>query len=438
MQRNLAKQVPYFFIFLSIILFLSTHSPNVEYDIDPSYILFGASRPPLYPFFIWLFRWAGQYQFTTIMWVQGLFLFLTLLYARSWLIKKLNLSDFAIFLVCLIVLFTISLRFQILFIQSEGLAFPLFILTFFTFIDCFYHFNLIKIVYLSLLVSLLILTRLQFSYFYIIFFLLPVWYRWLKIPTKQVLLSAIILFGSASFTTLIDHSYHFVKHGFFGVAPYSGLMVLVQTLYLANNNADSYFSNPIEKKIVQQLINQRNHHGLNQDASLVGQLKPSYLNHAYQFYYRNYLAIQDIIDDVLQTSVENTAGKKTNYQANIISFNIYKILILNEPKKNFVFLLWKFIQCMGGIPLFLFFSILLLTLPFKMAKSFTYKFDISEIFVTMITIITFLNAAMIAPFNPDLPVYFCYSQFMFYCLAALLVSRVLWNSREEYVKNSFD
>ncbi|EKD71175.1 MAG: hypothetical protein ACD_46C00261G0002 [uncultured bacterium] len=113
---------------------------------------------------------------------------------------------------------------------------------------------------------------------------------------------------------------------------------------------------------------------------------------------------------------------KTNFQANVIALDIDNVLISHEFKKNIVFLFWKFIQCMGGVPIFLFFLILLLALPAKIIKSRTQQIGIDSIFVAMITIITFLNAAIIALFNPDLPVYFCYSQFMFYCLAAFLVT----------------
>ncbi|EKD55083.1 MAG: hypothetical protein ACD_60C00027G0009 [uncultured bacterium] len=418
------NETPYLMLFGLIIFFLCTHSPNVEYDIDPSYILFGAARPPLYPIFIWLFHWAGSYQFALIMWIQGVLLFSSLLYARYWLRKNLQISDFSVFLICLLIIITISLHYQIWFIQSEGLAFPLFIWIFFLLIECFYQFNIKKLFYLALLTGFLVLTRLQFYYLYGMFLLLCVWYFWQRIPIKQRVLAIVILAGSITTTTLIDHIYHYVKHGFFGSPPYASLMILVQTLYLTDSHAANYFQDTTEKKYVQEMLKQRDAQGLNKDAVLLSGLKPSYFEYAYQSYARNYLAMQDIIDNTLNASIEKKLGREINFQSNIIATDINKVLILHEPKKNLLFLIWKFVECMGGIPLFLFFLILLLTSILKMIKDNVREPNLSTLFVTIVALLTFCNAFVIALCNPDVPVYFCYSQFMFYCLAALLASKI--------------
>ncbi|EKD70117.1 MAG: hypothetical protein ACD_46C00631G0002, partial [uncultured bacterium] len=243
------NEFPYFIIGLMIFFFLATHSPNLEYD-TPSYINFGVIRPPLYPLFISLFRWAAPHQFSLIIWTHGVLLFAAILYARYWLKKNFQIPDLFIFITFLFTLLTISFHFQLTYVQSEGITFPLFIVTFFLLIECFYQFSFKKISCLSLLVSLLVLARLQFFYLYAIFILLCLWYAWKKIPIKSILAATVILFSSMGLTTLIDHGYHYVKHGFFGAAPYSGLMVLVQTLYLADNNAASYFNDSNVKKLV--------------------------------------------------------------------------------------------------------------------------------------------------------------------------------------------
>ncbi len=423
LKNGWLNEFAYLILGVLIAGFLCTHSPNLEYDIDPSYLLFGPSRPPLYPIFIWLFRWAGPYQFFLIMWLQGVLLFSALLYARNWLRKNLQISDFLIFMVCLLVVLTIGFHFQIWFIQSEGLSFPLFIVTFFVLIECFEKFNLKKIFYLAVLVSLLVLTRLQFYYFYLVFVLLCGWYLWQRTSMQKASLAVLILVGSVCATTVVDHGYHYLKHGNFSGGSYSGLMFLVQTLFLADNNAADYFENPTEKSYVQAMINQRNAQGLNQDASLITSLKPSYLQYAYQSYSKNYLVLQKIIDITFNTSVENTLETASIYKANAAAMNINKVLMLHEAKKNLIFLLWKFVQCMGNVPLFLFYLIILLTIPFRIMTDKILYPNLSLIFVATITILTFGNAAIIALCNPDIPVYFCYSQFMFYCLAAFLINK---------------
>ncbi len=50
------KEIPYLILIIMMTGFLLTHSPNLDYD-SIYYINFDASRPLLYPFFIWLFKW---------------------------------------------------------------------------------------------------------------------------------------------------------------------------------------------------------------------------------------------------------------------------------------------------------------------------------------------------------------------------------------------
>src|SRR5438552_3381443 len=120
--ENFKIALPYCILALLTIYFLLTHSPNLELDIDPSYILASASRPLLYPLFISLFRGFYSYQYIMIMWCQAVLTFSALLYGRYWLKKKLMISDALIFLIFAIVLLTISFHFQIWLIQSEGLS----------------------------------------------------------------------------------------------------------------------------------------------------------------------------------------------------------------------------------------------------------------------------------------------------------------------------
>ena len=107
-----------------------------------------------------------------------------------------------------------------------------------------------------------------------------------------------------------------------------------------------------------------------------------------------------------------------------MALSIDYILIRNEFRKNILFYFWKFVRCMGGVPIFLFFTILVITIPFKIIKDKIQSPDMSTLFVGIVAIITFLNAGIIALCNPYLSVYFCYSLFMFYCLAALLTNRI--------------
>ena len=406
------NNIPYLVLAIWIIMFLCTHAPNLEYDTH-GYIHFDVRRPPLYPIFIWLFNWAGYYQFQLLIWIQGCLLCAALMYARHWLRTNLKLSDFSIFLVCVAVVFTISLHFQITYVQSEGITFPLFIVIFFLLIECFNKFNLRKICYLAALTSVLILTRLQFMYFYVIFGILCLWYLWQHVPIKLCGIAIALLFGSMLTTIFIDHGYHYVKHGIFGGAPYGGILLLVQTLYLADNDAARYFKDPIEKDYVQSLIDRRNAQHLNSNILLLKHFKPTFYENAYHVYAKKYIKLQQLIENIL-------SYKTSAFTADAMAMRINKIFFIHNIKTNLLFLLWKFIKCMEGVPVFTFFCIALITSMVKIARNKIRAPDLSLIFIFIVTIVTILNAAIIAICNPYLPGYFCYSQFIFYCVAAFL------------------
>lgn len=413
LKQGWLNYFPFFLLGLLVISFLATHDPNIDYD-TPSYINFEAIRPLLYPTFIWLFH----YHYNLIMWVHAIFLWGALWYARSWLKQNLQVSDSAIFFIFLSTLFTISFHYQIVFIQSEGITFPLFIVTFFFLIECFQKFNLKKLIYLSALVSLLVLTRLQFYYFYAIFLLLCIWYLWQGIPPKQLLKTISIFFGSILFTFLVDYSYHYFKHGFFGEAPYSAILVLTQPLYLADDQASNYFQNAEQKNVMQSLLNERNRKHLNDNANLVGSSMLNSLTLAYKSYYRNFYSLHITIDKILNKKYQDQLEQNAKAQ------EINKILIAHETKNNLIFFIWKIIQFTGGIPLFIFYVILICSFIFKIIKDKHQLISFPIIFVGLSSIITILNSIVIAICNIDLPGYFCYSQFIFYCLAGFLVNQI--------------
>src|SRR3990167_4362384 len=412
LKKKLLRELPFLLLALLIVSFIATHAPNVDYD-TPSYINFDVTRPLLYPAFLWLFH----YQFSLIMWVQCVLLCTVLLHARFWLRRYLQVSDSAIFLVFLMVLITISFHYQVIYIQSEGLTFPLFILTFFLLIECFQKVNYKKIIFLSALVSILVLTRLQFYFFYGIFFILCLWYFWQGLSTKVLFNTFLILFSSMLLTFMTNYSYHYFKHGFFGEAPYSGELLLTQTLYLANNQAANYFQKSELKDTLKALLEQREKQKLNENANLVASFKPGSLKLAYQSYSRNYQAMLSSIEKILSDKYGD------RFVQNSMAMEINKVLLVHDIKNNLIFLIWKIIQCTGGINLFLFYWLILLFLMYKIINGRLRVLPLSAIFVGLSALITLLNATIIALFNVDLPIYFCYSQFLFYCLSAFLISK---------------
>lgn len=418
--KKYADLLPYALLAAMIVFFLSAQTPNVDYDAS-TYIHFDAIRPPIYPAFIWLFHWMGRFQFEGVVWTQSILTFSSFIYARYWLKKYLQLSDVLIFMVILFVLITISFHFQMNFVESEGLSFPLFIITFFTLVECFQKFDIKKIVLLSLLVGVLILMRLQFYFFYPVFAMLLFWHFLKDTPRKPLFVAFVILFGSVLLTQLIDRSYHYFKHGSFGTASYYGLGTIIQPLYLAGKDTPNYFQDKQEKATFQNIISQFDQRELRRFAALLTSFKLKHYEYANEEYSKNYTA--------MQTIVANAIKPFSFLEGNKITGDITKTLVLQQPTKNLLFYGWKVIDAFGGVPVFLFYCLILFAVLFRIRKNNTDEVGFAYSFVATVILLTFSNTLLVALVEPALTGYFCYSQFMLYCLAALFSDRVFFNEK---------
>lgn len=417
-QHQYVSKIAYTILLIIIALFLFNHTPNVGYD-TPSYIHFSEKRPPIYPLFIWAFQWAGHYQFQYIMWVQSILTCCALAYARHWLKKNIHVPDILVFCVMLVVLITICFHYQMWYIQSEGLTFPFFIFTFFLLMNCFQRFELKKIIWLSTWVAVLILTRQQFYYFYGIFILLCAWYLYKKIDFNRIILCACIFLISILTTTLIDWSYHNLKNGHFEGEQLSAIVLSIQPIYLAQPDSVHYFSNNTERAVYFNIQHQLQKKKLNPESARLNILIPQYFEYAYEEYARNYIAIQTIIADEAYSNRSFSEG-------NQLLKNISKTLVQREFKKNLLFYAWKVTDSMGGIPGFLFFSLLLFGTLWNLLRQKNESIEMSHLFVALAITITFFNALLVAVAEPALPPYFCYTQFLLYCLAAIFSKKIFF------------
>src|SRR3990167_1443365 len=104
-------------------------APNLHSDAG-GYIYFSCWRPPVYPIFIWLFKFAGPYQMYWVIWVQSLVLFLSLIFAKYWLEDRLKLRSFITFLIITGTIIVDFFSSKILHhVYTEALAFSFFIFT---------------------------------------------------------------------------------------------------------------------------------------------------------------------------------------------------------------------------------------------------------------------------------------------------------------------
>ncbi|OGT45944.1 MAG: hypothetical protein A3E83_02575 [Gammaproteobacteria bacterium RIFCSPHIGHO2_12_FULL_41_20] len=417
MHNKLMFWSPIVAVCLLLIAYVFESAPKLDFD-STSYIFSYATRPPIYPTFVWLFRGFGKHQLEIVMWVQCVFSLLSLLYISRWLHKHLLISGLSILFILLLTVSLIFIYYQTLqTICSEAIAFPVFIVTFSLLVECFYTFNIKKLILLVIFTNILILTRAQFYYFYFLFMLLVAWYGWKKIPIKKIFLTLLIMILSITATAIINRSYHLLKHGHFADVPFIGTQLIVQALFLSNTDAAQFFENSTEKNLFLSLIKQLEELKLTKNSSMLA-MKPAQGFHAtYAYYTAVYPSILQANDSIL--------GEIATYQKEAIALNISKVLYWHAIKENSLFYFWKLISFFGDISIFLFFFIAFFTSSIRIfiPRNGNTSFYSIYIWLSLLTIL--VNTAFVAIFEPLLPSYSFYSYFLIFCLGGLLGKTLL-------------
>jgi hypothetical protein len=133
-------------------------------------------------------------------------------------------------------------------ILTEGIAYPIFLFGISSFlIGIRYKRNKDFLVFL-IYITLLVLTRRQFLFLYIVFGIAIVWLYVTKAQLrKSVLIAGFILSLLAS--TLLEKSYHFVVNGRFETAPFGGMHMAIAPIYLSSPQDTVYFTDTLQRSI---------------------------------------------------------------------------------------------------------------------------------------------------------------------------------------------
>ena len=402
----------YILYILSMVLLLLTHDPVIAAD-TASYVNFSVNRPLLYPIFIWLFKWCGIYQFAAITWAKTIIYGMSLVYARMWLRRHLNLSDFLIFLLFCFTTIT-TFRFALL---SESLTVPIFIMAFFSAVEFVTIFQLKKVIWFAVWTTLLILTRTQFYYFYLLYILI-IFICWQqKQAYKNLMLVSVVLLSSIVLTILFNTVYAYFVRGQHDCNISLGNQLIVQPLYMADMNVTDYFNNFTQKKYVSSVLTQMKKEKLSYNDTPTN---PVYLQDIYAYYGFNYNAIQRITC----SSIKNVLLSESEQSRFLI--DVSKILYLHDIKKNLVLYTWKFVEFFGGLPVFFGFLIILAAVGSGLISNKGTRFSIEQAFVTVGIIILFLNNSLVALVETYITRYFFYNYFIYYCFAILAADRLFF------------
>ncbi len=405
-------------LFCLIFIPLYGASPDIWEDTG-AYLYFDAVRPPIYPLFLWLFHRFGQHQLLVAMWVQSLINFLALVYAAYWLHTRLELPKFLIF---------ILLAFSVVLLQhfsvyrsilTEALSFPLFIVAVMFFVDSFKDFNIKKVILLSLTVNVLVLTRGQFYYFYILFFMLIAWHIWKRSPLRKLLVGSLTIIFFITVAMLGNRAYHYVLHKHFSVSSASGAVFIQQAMYLSNLGDAAYFRNPDERLFFEKTMKTLEDKHLTRDNPPLILRPPIGLGVASEYYERAYFPIMCTVRSNLPSR------NLYSYDSSAFLVKISKTLYVHNLKKAGIFYVWRVASFVGGPMFFLGFLIVLISICFRALTDRSWNPTIKQIFVSVSFFIILANAAVIGCCAGTDLRYFYYAYFLYLCLWGLLAKEFI-------------
>lgn len=424
-KNNLFTGAQILIIGLMIFIPLFGASPFLGSDAV-GYIHFYPTRPPIYPIFIWLFHGFGRYQFIITMWAQATLVFISLLYARYWLQKNLKLPQLITFL---ILSFTVTVNFLdskiLTFIYSEGIAFSLFTITFLLLVENFKTFGLKKFIFMVISGNLLILTRGQFNFLYLIFLLLPIWQFWKLNLGKRAIISLMIIIISILFSTLCDKGFHYFLYGEFKGSSAVWRMFAAQPLYLADVSDAKYFENPDERKAFINIIQKLEKEHLTRKSAPSTNLT-QYSRISYDYFNDTFSWIEGSYGTLYSPDkMMNPEIIRSEYQFDHLMFNIAKTLILHNLKENLILYFWKVTSYFATPWLFPAFLLTLIVILFRILTDKKWFLSMNQLFIAISFIFILANACFIALFQSYSPRYFYYTYFVCFCLSGLLANKFL-------------
>ncbi|OGT37929.1 MAG: hypothetical protein A3F11_02860 [Gammaproteobacteria bacterium RIFCSPHIGHO2_12_FULL_37_14] len=402
-------------LLLGLLVFSAYGEPSIAVD-SMEYIQFSPIRPPLYPIFLWIFSLFGEYQFIAVKWAQFTIMAATLFYTWHWLCSRLSMSPWLAWLIVMITTWNIVVRFEVVAsILSEGLAVPLFILCVTSLVDCFKKVSFKRAMFFILVINLLVLTRAQFYYMYMLFPLLATWYFIKNIPKSSLYYVAVIMASTLVGAMIVNHSYHYYFNGHFSDASIVGPQIIAAPLYLSSSSAEQYITNPEEKVFFQKIMKLLEDRHLTRDTSET--LKARSLD-TEVMYYR--LIFPELFHFVYYENLKDMSS----YQLNTITENISKKLYLVQFKENIRFYIWKGISIFGGFPLFIGFILVGAMYLLRIVIDRNYDPDYFQITVGSFSLIILMNVFFVVLFVIASERYFIYSNFLIFCLGGILADKL--------------
>lgn len=140
-------------------------------------------------------------------------------------------------------------------VLSEGLAYPLFLWSALFLIKSLYTRQAKYVLFFIVSLTLLVLTRKQYVFLYVVGFVVITYFLWQKlINYKKMLILITVLGFSFLSTNLLEKMYHKHYNDKFITVPFLGIQLVVMPMYLSSKEDVALFTDPIEANIFRDAI----------------------------------------------------------------------------------------------------------------------------------------------------------------------------------------
>lgn len=385
------KHFNYFcFTYLLFIFLFILFRPLNSYPDTKSYLDVVIIRPGVYPMFLTILKSLfGSYLAIAIKFFHGLFGVFAISFFIKSLVKNFNFSTLTLFATLLIVsspyLFdNTNIGNKIL---SEGLSYPLYLITVSYFISYLIKEENKFFVRGLLVLFILIQTRSQFMFLIPIALILLAYISYKHNSYFKNKYYFLIILMFPVLVSFADKTYHKIAHDKYVSTPWTGIHLLTPAIFVADECDFSIYKNQEEQAFYKSVFDELKHKGLNIHQLDTKQTDASifYINH-----------FSDIANHtIFEVGKKKYNGLTENEQiiaTDRLTKSMTLPLILNNFKGWIIIYIKNFINAFGSFKYLTLYILLLLFSIYKLVKSDSKIFK----FIALIMLLTFANITLVS------------------------------------------
>lgn len=241
---------------LGIVLFTFCYHKGVILVPDSqSYINHYDIRMGLYPLCISLFQYCFKgYALNFLIYFQLISAFLSTYLLTHFLHKTFKLPSL-LYWMCVFLFHMPIIVFQISNeILSEGLSYPLFLITSFCFLRGIWLEDIKFLYCFTFSACLLTFTRQQYIFYYIVAYSSLLYLALARPHFQKKLQYFFSITLSICAFVIAERSYHYVYHGTFSGTPFTGIEMIVRPVYISTEETSKIFKDPKEQEFIREAV----------------------------------------------------------------------------------------------------------------------------------------------------------------------------------------